>query len=135
MSKVSPNSRPIHPCYLSVWEGGNGSEYSTWAYILESQPTKLPNLVTAQGSTLNCYAIEETTGKLVLVHAFPNLAGNVCYLETLQANNEPDSLLVGFAGHPRLAVVSIESAPPSSLSPSNIFHSFQVHDFSENTSI
>ena len=129
-SRATPNtnSRPVHPCYLSVWEGGSGAEYSTWAHISSSSSSsssgrpydRLPNLITAQASTLNCYSIEETTGKLILQHTFPNLAGSVCYLETLRAEGEPDSLLVGFAGHPRLTVVSIQKAPPSSLSSSPI---------------
>ena len=99
-SKVStaPNSRPVHPCYMSVWEGNTGSEYSTWANITGG---KLPDLITAQASTLNIYSIEEETGKLLLSHSFPYLAGSVCYLATLSIahtnGDEPDSLLVGFS--------------------------------------
>jgi hypothetical protein len=107
MAPQTPNSRPVHPCYLSVWEGNTGSEYSTWANITGGS---LPDVVTAQGSALNVYSMEEGTGKLVLVYTFPNLAGSVCYLDVLRVTDAPDSLLVGFSGHPRLAVVSVETA-------------------------
>ena len=106
MASSTPNSRPIHPCYLSVWPGTMGTEYSTWANITGG---KLPDLVTAQASTLNVYALDESTGKLLLVHSFPNLAGSVCYLEALQTQDETDSLLIGFSGHPRLSVVSVQA--------------------------
>ena len=33
---AAPNTRPVHPCYLSVFEGKAGVEYSTWARITES---------------------------------------------------------------------------------------------------
>jgi hypothetical protein len=116
-SKVStaPNSRPVHPCYLSVWEGNTGAEYATWANMTNG---KLPDLVTAQASSLNIYSIEESSGKLLLVHSFPNLEGSVCYLDTLRVEDEPDSLLIGFSGHPRMAVVSVQVAEASSLSAS-----------------
>jgi cleavage and polyadenylation specificity factor subunit 1 len=55
------------------------------------------------------------SGKLALTHYFTDLAGTVCYLESLHVQEEgyPDSFLIGFAGHPRLAVVTV--ATPSTL--------------------
>lgn len=110
---VAPNSRPVHPCYLSVFEGSAGSEYSTWAHIASS---KNPDLVTAQASTLSVYSVEDSTGKLLLTHTFRNLAGNVCFLETLPGNNGgQDALLIGFSGTPRLSIVTIKSSAPKLL--------------------
>ncbi|KAL3921231.1 MAG: hypothetical protein SGILL_002856 [Bacillariaceae sp.] len=135
---AAPNNRPVHPCYLSIFEGKAGVEYSTWARITESsccssnnsssssneQTTAAPDLVTAHGSTLSIYRVEESTGKMLLVHSYPNLAGNVCFLETLSVDDHvedphskrrrskkikrPDSLLIGFSGHPRLAIVQVQ---------------------------
>ena len=122
---AAPNTRPVHPCYLSVFEGKAGVEYSTWARITESScatsneavaAAAAPDLVTAHGSTLSVYRVEESTGKMLLVHSYPNLAGNVCFLETLSVNDyiedphskrrrkikRPDALLIGFSGHPRV---------------------------------
>jgi cleavage and polyadenylation specificity factor subunit 1 len=87
-----------------------------------------PDLVTANGSTLSIYRVEENTGKMLLVHSYPNLAGNVCFLETLSVDDYqddpydistnskhrgrkikcPDSLLIGFSGNPRLALVQVK---------------------------
>jgi hypothetical protein len=112
----APNSRPVHPCVLSVWEGTSGAEYSTWAKITKraSASSSLPDLVTAQGSTLTVYKMDEASGKLLCVHKFPSLAGNVCYLDTLKTSNgsksgseSSDALVVGFCGHPRLAIVTV----------------------------
>jgi hypothetical protein len=123
---ASPNSRPVHPCYLSIFGGKNGVEYSTWARITETSchedSTAPSDLVTAHASTLSIYRVEESTGKLLLVHSYSNLAGNVCFLETLSVEDyqkdpwndgnkrikRPDALLIGFSGHPRLAVVQIK---------------------------
>lgn len=133
--------------------GGGDSSSSR----LGRQASVMPDLVTAQGSTLSVYRVEETTGKLLLVHSFTHLAGNVCYLETLRVDDDeddgegtegggtadddhrgedeggdtgdeasataegagrtgfkrtvrmrrPDALLIGFSGHPRLAIVHV----------------------------
>ena len=110
MSKSVPASRPVHPCVLSVFDGNTGAEYTTWAH-LTAKKDGLPNLVTAQGSSLRVYTVDDGSGKLVATHSFTDLAGTVCYLESLHVKEEghPDSLLIGFCGHPRLAVVSVAS--------------------------
>ena len=122
MSKgTAPNSRPVHPCYLSVWDGNAGAEYSTWAHITNRNRDGIPDLVTAQASTLNVYTMEDTTAKFLWSYSFPNLSGNVCYLETLKTpENCPDSLLVGFAGNPRLAIVTLKSEAPHQLLASTL---------------
>merc|ERR1740124_27915 len=108
-----PSSRPIHPCLLSVFNGNFGAEYAVWAYITTCRKTQLPNLIVAQANTLRIYDVSGETGKLELNQSFPNLSGSVCYLESLPAEgNDADSLLIGFAGHPRLAVCSLQAAPP-----------------------
>ena len=119
MSNSVPAPRPVHPCLLSVFDGNTGAEYSTWAHIT-TKKHELPNLVTAQGSTLRIYTVDSTSGKLALTHSFTNLAGSVCYLESLHVKEQGvgDSLLMGFAGHPRVAVVSVTA--PKSLSPSPV---------------
>ena len=114
----------------------------------------MPDLVTANASTLSIYRVDESTGKMLLVHTYSNLAGNVCFLETLRVNDyedddgdgdsediqssameeeekdesqqptrtatttikkgrrhrrrRADALLVGFCGHPRLAVIHVK---------------------------
>lgn len=114
-SKAAPNARPLHPCVLSVFEGNQGSEHSTWAHITTGKH-ELPNLVTAQNSSILIYSIEESTGKLLLEHSFAGLSGSICYLDSIPSpGDESDSLLIGFAGHPRLAVVSVTSAPPQTV--------------------
>ena len=119
MSKSVPAPRPVHPCLLSVFDGNTGAEYSTWAHIT-TKKHELPNLVTAQGSTLRIYTVDNASGKLALTHSFTDLAGSVCYLASLHVKEEGvgDSLLIGFAGHPRVAVVSVTA--PKSLSPSPV---------------
>ncbi|CAB9502941.1 and polyadenylation specificity factor subunit 1 [Seminavis robusta] len=137
----APNSRPVHPCVMPVFPGGSrGSEYSTWAYIT-TRPPNCPNLVTAQASTLVVYTLNEASGKLCKHLEFPDLAGNICYLETLPAADDPqdndgttttasstatstcsnhiqmDSLLVGFCGHPQLAIVKLADKSELSTSP------------------
>ncbi|VEU41818.1 unnamed protein product [Pseudo-nitzschia multistriata] len=157
----TPNSRPVHPCVLSVFEGTTGVEYSTWARVTDqsledgSAGRGMPDLVTAHASSLSIYRIDESTGKMLLVHTYSNMAGNVCFLETLRVNDwedgdgdpeddraglsgdgggegpkgtsptnqrqrrttpsshkrrrrRPDALLVGFCGHPRLAIVHVQ---------------------------
>ena len=129
MARRAPNSRPVHPCYLSVWEGNAGSELSTWAKITtpnssstKSNDNELPNLVTAQGNTLTVYSVESSTGKLMFVEKFPNLHGNVCFLETLRnPDHGSDALLLGFSGLPRLAVVTIKSTCPKLLLATTLF--------------
>lgn len=122
---AAPNTRPVHPCYLSIFEGKAGVEYSTWARITEpccgENATAPPDLVTAHGSTLSIYRVEESTGKMILIHSYPKLAGNVCFLDTLAVDDyqtapwnptkkvkRSDALLVGFSGHPRLAIVQVK---------------------------
>ncbi len=101
----TPSTRPVHPCVLSVWDGNTGgAEYSTWARITPS--TTIPQLVTAQGSTLTVYSMDEPTGKLLVDHKFTNLAGSVCFLATLEGQNG-DALLIGFTGYPRLSVATV----------------------------
>lgn len=114
MSKSVPASRPVHPCILSVFDGNTGAEYAMWAHVTVKKD-ELPNLITAQGSTLRIYTVDDASGKLVATHSFTDLAGTVCYLESLHVEEEgyPDSLLIGFCGHPRLAVVAVAS--PSTL--------------------
>mmetsp|Transcript_26038 Transcript_26038/g.38496 ORF Transcript_26038/g.38496 Transcript_26038/m.38496 type:complete len:900 (+) Transcript_26038:96-2795(+) len=108
-----PSTRPIHPCLLSVFDGNFGAEYAVWAYITTSRNRQLPNLVTAQSNTLRIYSVNEQSGKLELDHSFPNLSGSICYLESLPSvDDDADSLLIGFAGHPRLAVCSVQPPPP-----------------------
>jgi cleavage and polyadenylation specificity factor subunit 1 len=161
----TPKSRPVHPSVLSVFEGKTGVEHSTWARVtnhsLETTTTTdgngngnsngMPDLVTANASTLSIYRVDEATGKMLLVHTYSNLAGNVCFLETLRVNDydddgdsediqsssameeerdeaqqptrtptttikkgrrrrrrRADALLVGFCGHPRLAVIHVK---------------------------
>jgi len=151
----APNSKPVHPCFLSVFEGKTGVEYSIFAHVTENSLDDgrggkgMPDLITAHASSLSIYRVEESTGKLLLVHTYSNLAGNVCFLETLRVddvidddenNNDdgqqendinnrqhtnnptikrrrsrikgrkrrPDSLLIGFCGHPRLAIVHVQ---------------------------
>jgi cleavage and polyadenylation specificity factor subunit 1 len=67
--------------------------------------------------------VEETSGTLILVHSFPNLAGSVCFLETLSVDDDSiddgdeesfDSLIIGFSGHPRLVVAAVASSAASS---------------------
>jgi hypothetical protein len=112
----TPNTRPVHPCVLSVWEGNSGgAEFSTWARLSNEANSKnstnstlMPHLVTAQGSTLTVYSIVESTGKLLIQHRFTDLAGSVCFLGTLKSpENTCDALLVGFAGYPRLSIVTV----------------------------
>lgn len=108
-----PSTRPIHPCLLSVFDGNFGAEYAVWAHITTTRKKQLPNLVTAQANTLRIFVVNEKTGKLELYYSFPNLSGSICYLESLPSvDNDADSLLIGFAGHPRLAVCSVQPAPP-----------------------
>lgn len=123
MARRAPNSRPVHPCYLSVWDGNAGSEFSTWAKITKRSTDDMPDLVTAQGSTLTIYSIEPVSGKLLYVETFPSLYGNVCFLETLKSPNpdSSDALVLGFAGHPRLAVVTIKATSPKLLLGTTLF--------------
>ena len=150
----TPNSRPVHPCFLSVFEGKTGVEYSTWAHVTKNSLDNgrggkgLPDLITAHASSLSIYRVEESTGKLLLVHTYSNLAGNVCFLETLRVDDSsssssdddddddehdendinkqqqhakkrrngiikdrrrrPDAILIGFCGHPRLAIIHVQ---------------------------
>lgn len=104
----APASRPVHPCVLSITDGTRGAEYSTFARIDEHE--ELPNLVTAAASSINIYRVA-TDGKLELRHAFGQLAGNIVSLSTLRAKHRPtDALLVGFAGEPRLSVLTVDNA-------------------------
>jgi len=145
----TPKSRTVHPCVMNVWEGSpGGAEYSTFAHLTplhrpllndqdddddvkgkdnvasSSSSIVLPHLVTAQGSTLTIYTIDEASSKLLVQYKFPDLAGSVCYLGTLKSqpsnnkdNNKttsdsvgvvmPDVLLIGFAGSPRLSIVQV----------------------------
>ena len=106
----APVSRPVHPCILSLTEGTRGAEFSCWAYMTSSRAdTSLPNLVTASASTLSIYSIDPESGTLCLEHCFGNLAGTLIFLAPLEApvDDEPDALLVGFAGQARLAVLSV----------------------------
>jgi len=102
---MASTSRPVHPCYLSVFEGTSGVEYSAWAQITDrstavvsggqqdkqhpqpQQQEPSPDLVTAHGNTLRIYHVDDDTGKLILVQSYDNLAGNVCYLETLKVDD------------------------------------------------
>ena len=114
-SKAAPNARPLHPCILSVFDGNQGSEWSSWAHIT-SKKHELPNLVTAQNSSLLVYSIDETSGTLLLEHSFTGLAGTICFLDCLRSpGDDPDSLLLGFSGNPRLVVVSITMATSKTL--------------------
>ncbi len=122
----TPNSRPIHPSVVTVFEGKTGVEYSTWARVTNHSLERdeeggVLDLVTANASSLCIYRVDGSTGKLLLVHTY-NLAGNVCFLETLKVNDYEeegetqqsskrrcaDALLVGFCGHPRLAIVHVQ---------------------------
>lgn len=49
-----------------------------------------------------------------LTETFAHLAGTIVYLEALKSPSGPDSMLIGFAGHPRLAVCSLQ-APASNV--------------------
>lgn len=69
---------------------------------------------------MRIYTLDEENGKLC-EYFDTTLAGNVCFLETLPAadnkqsgekntkQRSPDSLLIGFCGHPRLTIVSVET--------------------------
>ena len=148
----TPQSRTVHPCVMSVWEGNpGGAEYSTFAHLhsfyngrRSSSPHDdnnnknaiLPHLVTAQGSTLTVYAMDDATSKLLVQHKFTDVAGSICFLGTLKShrneknkgggNNrvnsadndddddddayvygEDDALLIGFSGVPRLSIVTV----------------------------
>jgi len=126
---------------MSVWEGNpGGAEYSTFAHLhsfygRRSSPHDdndkiLPHLVTAQGSTLTVYAMDDDTSKLLVQHKFTNVAGSICFLGTLKShrnerNNkggdnrfnienddgyiygDDDALLIGFSGVPRLSIVTV----------------------------
>ena len=127
-------------------------EYSTWARVtnhsLETDSTGtngydgMPDLVTANASSISIYRVDTSTGKMILVHTYSNLAGNVCFLGTLRVNDYDDSgdnesnkntsgegnvdrksqrstkrgrrrrradaLLIGFCGHPRLAIIHVK---------------------------
>lgn len=77
-----------------------------------SQGKGTPNLVTAQGSTLTVYKMDEVSGKLIVCRKYPNLNGNICCLAKLSTDDKDDaesadSLLVGFGGNPRLAIVKV----------------------------
>ena len=124
----APTTRPVHPCVVSIFEGNRGAEYSAWAYIT-TVPPHVPNLVTAQASTIRIYELDEASGKLIQCYAFTDLAGNICYLGALpatttavdatdateqQRTRPSDSLLVGFCGHPRLTLVSLQRETPTS---------------------
>ena len=82
----APTSKPVHPCITSVFDGSRGAEYSTWAH-LTTRPPECPNLVTGQASTIRVYTLDEETGKLFETYVFSNLAGNICYLQTLRASD------------------------------------------------
>ena len=118
MSKSVPASRPVHPCLLSVFDGNTGAEFSTWPHVT-TRKDELPNLVTAQGSTLRIYTVDDASGTLALTYSFTDLAGSVCYLSNLYVKEEghADSLLIGFAGHPRVAVVSVTAPTTLSAKP------------------
>jgi CPSF A subunit region len=109
--KALPTTRAVHPCLLSVFDANQGAEYSTWAHIT-SRKDELPNLVTAHGSTIQIYTICSDTAKLDLRESFSHLAGTVVYLEALRSPTGADSLLIGFDGHPRLAVCSLQEPAP-----------------------
>ena len=71
----TPNSRTVHPSVVSVFEGKTGVEYSTWARVtnqsLETDTkdeSSLPDLVTANASSLSIYRVDKETGKMLLVH-------------------------------------------------------------------
>lgn len=104
----APLSRPVHPCVVNLSKGSRAAEFSTWAYITRRVPD-IPNLVTASASSLNVYSVNPISGKLRLEHSFGNLAGSIVFLNTLNSGNanDADSLLVGFAGHPRLTVLRV----------------------------
>ena len=134
---AGPNSRPVHPCVWSVFDGTRGAEYSTWAFIT-TRPPQCPNLVTAQASTLRVYTLDEEEGKLC--EAFDTtLAGNICYLETLPAaatkqstgvTRPADSLLIGFCGHPRLTVVAVKEQGHLSPTPT-VLSAFSLLDLTQ----
>lgn len=105
--KALPSARPVHPCLLSVFDSNQGAEYSTWAHITANK-NELPNLITAQASTLCIYTISTDTARLELTETFSHLAGTIVFLETLKSPSGADSLLIGFDGHPRLAVCSLQ---------------------------
>jgi len=98
----------VHPCVLSLTQYTRGVEHSVWAHITTDPGTEeLPNLVTASASTICVYSLHPKTGILRLEHAFGNLAGSVIFLSKLSCSTEKDVLLVGFAGHPRIGVLSV----------------------------
>lgn len=71
-----------------------------------------PNLITAQGSTINIYEFSPSSkSHLKHLHCY-DLSGIVCSLDVLQnarrcssSSSLFDGLLIGFAGQPRLSVV------------------------------
>ncbi|GAX14519.1 cleavage and polyadenylation specificity factor subunit 1 [Fistulifera solaris] len=99
----APASRPVHPCILSLTKGSRGAEFATWAHITSHD---VPNLVTASASTLHVYSFTPD-GTLRFEHFFGNLAGEIIFLTTLSGTGK-DALLVGFAGPPRLTVLTIQ---------------------------
>ena len=98
----APESRPVHPCILSLTKGSRGAEFATWAHITSPD---VPNLVTASASTLLVYSVHPE-GTLRVEHFFGNLAAEIIFLTTLRGPGK-DALLVGFAGPPRLTVLTI----------------------------
>eukprot|EP00590_Aulacoseira_subarctica_P002424 CAMPEP_0172423000 /NCGR_PEP_ID=MMETSP1064-20121228/9083_1 /TAXON_ID=202472 /ORGANISM="Aulacoseira subarctica , Strain CCAP 1002/5" /LENGTH=1845 /DNA_ID=CAMNT_0013164115 /DNA_START=41 /DNA_END=5578 /DNA_ORIENTATION=+ len=107
-SSKSSSSRPVHSAYRPTFPPPIGNvEYSTWAHLTcYSSSCGLPNLVTACGSTITVFAVEESSHKLQII-ARCDVAENVVTLQTLTCSPYRDQLMIGFAGSPRLSVVSL----------------------------
>lgn len=74
--------------------------------MTRSQPTSIPNLVTACNNTLTIYRVTKD-GKLAVEYNFGKLSGSVIHLSTLESSSGKDGLLVGFAGESKLSVLSV----------------------------
>ena len=74
------------------------------------QPEWLPNLITASASTLHIYTHNPYNGQLRLEYSYPHIAGTIVSLSTLssRSDHETDALLIGFGGHARLSVVTLD---------------------------
>jgi hypothetical protein len=113
----APASRPVHPCVLEHFQI-RGAEFSCWARIrtMGRQRREKKKLITACSNSLAIYELRDQSTVLDLVHRFDGLYGSIVSLNVIHGNleqDEDDALLLGFAGHPRLAVVTVQQEDAS----------------------
>jgi CPSF A subunit region len=116
-TSAAPTARPVHPCVFQGSTYNRGIEFSTWARLLLDDPS--PNLVTAASNSLCIYSIgpplSNPTLRLRSNHTLPTVlsqvAGAIVFLSTLPSDGRgADALVLGFAGHPRLVVLTIAAS-------------------------